>query len=202
MTFRQSALKAVYPVLMEAGKWFGIKAAMEENANLVKAVTPFYELKATANNGNEIDFYEFKGKKVLLVNTASDCGYTSQYKELEILHEMHKDKLVIVGFPANDFQEQEKKSDKQIAEFCSTTFGVQFLLMKKSVVVKNENQNEVFKWLTDKNQNGWNDKAPEWNFSKYLVSDEGELLSYFGPAVSPLDEKVIKMIKQDILAAQ
>jgi glutathione peroxidase len=106
------------------------------------------------------------------------------------LYQDHQDKLVVIGFPANDFQEQEKGSDEEISEFCRINYGVTFPLASKSVVVKNEEQHPVFKWLTDKSKNGWNDQAPEWNFSKYLVAPDGKLLGYYGTAVSPLDIKI------------
>ena len=138
-----------------------------------------------------------KGKKVLLVNTASNCGYTSQYSELQELYEKYKGKLEIIGFPANDFKEQEKGSDEEIAQFCKVNFGVSFPLMKKSVVIKSTDQNPVFKWLSDSTQNGWNQKEPSWNFSKYLVDEKGVLTNYFDPSVSPLSEEVIKSIEKE-----
>jgi len=190
MTLRQTLLKSIYPLLMKAGKWFGVKAKVETIGKDVKPISSFYDLKSTANNGIQISFSEFKGKKVLIVNTASDCGYTAQFYELEKLNELYKGRLVIVGFPANDFKEQEKGSDTEIAAFCYATFGIQFCLMKKSKVVKGEQQNEVYRWLTDKNKNGWNEKEPGWNFSKYLVNEYGSLTHYFGPAISPLDDIV------------
>ncbi len=192
MTLRQTLLKIIYPLLMKAGKWFGVKAKVVTTEDEIKPTMPFYDLKATANNGIQINFANFKGKKVLIVNTASDCGYTTQFYELEKLNELYKGRLAIIGFPANDFKEQEKGSDEEIAAFCYATFAIQFLLMKKSRVVKGDRQNEVYQWLTDKNKNGWNDKEPEWNFSKYLVNEEGILTHYFGPAVSPLSDNVRK----------
>src|SRR5262249_54051619 len=107
-----------------------------------------------------------------------------------------QDKLTIIGFPANDFKQQEKGSDEQIAQFCKLNFGVSFPLMKKSTVVRSTDQNAVFKWLTDSSQNGWNNRLPSWNFTKYLVNQEGTLTDYFGPAVSPLSTEVITAIKK------
>ncbi len=150
----------------------------------------FYSLKGTLINGKELDLSALKGKKVLLVNTASDCGYTKQYSDLQKLYSSYKDKLVIIGFPANDFKEQEKGSDHEIAEFCKQNFGVEFPLMKKSIVVRDANQNAIFQWLTDSSKNGWNNKAPSWNFSKYLVNEEGMLTNYFGPAIDPSGETI------------
>lgn len=189
MTTRQKILKAIYPAFM----WMTKKSPRVGNISSNKNTTPvtsFYSLKDSMINGKEFDFSQLKGKKVLLVNTASDCGYTGQYDELEKLYSTYKDKLAVIGFPANDFKEQEKGTDDEIAAFCKLNFGVSFPLMKKSTVLKKEGQNVVFKWLTDATQNGWNDRQPVWNFSKYLVNEEGKLIRYFAPSVSPLDKSV------------
>ena len=143
------------------------------------------------NTGKELKFDSLKGKKILLVNTASDCGYTGQYDDLQKLYQDYSDRLMVIGFPANDFKQQEKGNDEEIAQFCKLNFGVTFPLAKKSPVIKGEDQQEVFRWLTDKTKNGWNNKQPSWNFSKYLVDEKGILTSYFDPAVSPLSEEVI-----------
>lgn len=190
MTARQSVLKSFYPVLMQAGKIFGLKAGIKKNRDQSAPVKPFYDLRTTAINGSEISFNDFRGKNVLIVNTASDCGYTNQLSDLKKLHQLYNKDLIVIGFPSNDFKEQEKLSDEEIASFCIINFNVSFLLAKKSVVVKGEDQNEVFKWLSEKDQNGWNDKAPEWNFSKYLVNKKGFLTHYFGPGVAPLSKDI------------
>ena len=192
MTIRQKLLKAFYPVLV----WASGKKAKQFGNEHAKANVPFYSLKATANNGTEFDFTQLKGKKVLLVNTASDCGYTGQYDDLQKLYEKYQNRLVILGFPANDFKEQEKGSDEDIAQFCKINFGVTFPLMKKSTVIKSAEQNAVFKWLSDSTMNGWNNKQPSWNFSKYLINEEGQLVHYFDPAVSPLSNEVISAIEK------
>ena len=151
-----------------------------------KPANPFYSLNTVLNNGDMLNFETLKGKKVLLVNTASDCGYTNQYEDLQKLSEQYKDKLLVIGFPANDFKEQEKGNDSEIAEFCKINFGVSFPLASKSTVIKGTAQNHVFKWLSDASKNGWSNTAPSWNFSKYLVNEQGVLINYFEPAVSPL----------------
>lgn len=192
MTTRQKLLKAVYPVFM----WMqGKKAKVLTNEQMQPPVS-FYSLKGVMNNGNEFDFTQLKGKKVLLVNTASNCGYTNQYDDLQKLNEQFQNKLVILGFPANDFKEQEKGNDEEIAQFCKINFGVTFPLMKKSSVIKTADQNEVFQWLTDSTKNGWNSKQPSWNFSKYLINEQGILINYFDPSVSPLSEEMISEIKK------
>jgi glutathione peroxidase len=192
MTIRQKLLKAFYPALM----WASGKKAKQLGNEHAKANTPFHSLTATANSGNEFNFSQLKGKKVLLVNTASDCGYTGQYDQLQQLHEKFQNKLVVIGFPANDFKEQEKGTDEDIAQFCKINFGVTFPLMKKSTVVKGAGQNPVFKWLSDSTMNGWSNQQPSWNFSKYLISEEGELIHYFDPAVSPMSSEVISAIEK------
>lgn len=185
MTFRQNMLRWAYPVI----SW-GSRLAKKNAEYIVKekAVDPavsLYTIPVTLIDGASMNFESFKGKKMLIVNTASDCGYTGQYEGLQKLHERYKDKLVVIGFPANNFKEQEKGSDAEIATFCKKNYGVDFLLAQKSSVIKGADQHPVFKWLTDPAQNGWNDKAPGWNFSKYLISENGQLIGYFGSAVEP-----------------
>jgi len=194
MTYRQKVLKAVYPALMWFTKLTG-KNTKELSGTLQPPVS-FYSLRGTLNNGESLDFAALQGKKVLLVNTASDCGYTNQYSELQKLSEQYKDKLVVIGFPANDFKEQEKGNDTEIAQFCKVNYGITFTLMKKSSVVTSSLQNPVFQWLTDSSKNGWNNKVPTWNFSKYLVNEKGVLTNYFDPSVSPDSEAVIKAIEE------
>ena len=196
MTFRQKLLKAFYPALMWSSKKAGTNAVILTN-NDVKPVIPFYSLSIVLNNGNSLNFESFRGKKVLLVNTASDCGYTNQYESLQKLSEQYKGKLQLVGFPANDFKEQEKGSDAQIVAFCKENFGVTFPLAVKSIVIKGAAQNAVFNWLSDAAKNGWNNKAPSWNFSKYLVNEQGVLINYFDPSISPLSEEVTKAIAEN-----
>lgn len=137
--------------------------------------------------GDTLSLTSAKGKKILIVNTASDCGYTAQYESLEKLYRLKKDSLLIIGFPSNDFKNQEKGTNEQIAKFCKANYGVSFPIAKKGVVSKISGQQEIYKWLTDKNFNGWNDKSPDWNFSKYLIDEEGNLVQYFPPAVNPLE---------------
>jgi glutathione peroxidase len=165
----------------------GRSAAILRNEKNIKPVRSVYDLSVPLNNGEELPLSRFEGKKILLVNTASDCGYTDQYDDLQKLYTQHQQDLVVIGFPANDFKEQEKGSDEEIAQFCRLNYGISFPLSKKSVVIKSPQQNEIFRWLTDKTRNGWNDKPPSWNFSKYLVNEEGVLTHYFDPAISPAE---------------
>ena len=193
MTYRQKILKAVYPAFIW---WTNLTGTNSKalSGNKAPAVS-FYDLKGILINGDTLDFAKLKGKKIMLVNTASDCGYTNQYDDLQKLADRYKDKLMVIGFPANDFKQQEKGSDNEIAQFCKLNFGVTFPLMQKSIVVKSTGQNPVFQWLTDATKNGWNDKAPTWNFSKFLVDEKGILIRYFDPSVSPLSSAVIKAIE-------
>jgi glutathione peroxidase len=194
MTYRQKVLKAVYPAWM----WFANLAGKnsKELAGAKQPPVSFYTLKAVQNNGTELDFATLKGKKIMLVNTASDCGYTNQYKDLQQLYEENKDSLVIIGFPANDFKEQEKGTDEEIAKFCKVNYGVTFPLMKKSTVIQSPQQNAIYQWLTDSTKNGWNNQPPSWNFSKYIVNEEGVLTNYFGPTISPMAKDVLEAIKK------
>ena len=193
MTLRQKVLKAIYPAWMWYAKLRGKNVTALSNKQKQPPVS-FYSLKGILNNGDTLDFASLKGKKVMLVNTASDCGYTEQYEALQKIYEENKEKLAVIGFPANDFKEQEKGTDEEIAQFCKLNFGVTFPLMKKSVVKKVAEQNEVFKWLTDSAKNGWNNKPPSWNFAKYIVNEEGVLTNYFGSSVSPAGKEVKKAI--------
>ena len=195
MTLRQKLLKYVYPFFIWYQKIKGRNKILCNNG-LVRPSTPFHQLSVQLNNGEFLDFESLKGKKVLLVNTASDCGYTNQYSELQKLYQHSKEDMEIIAFPANDFKKQEKGNDKEIMEFCQAYFVIRFLLAKKTVVKKNPGQHPVFQWLTNKDQNGWNDQQPPWNFSKYLVNEDGILTHYFDPAVSPLSHEMIKAVHQ------
>jgi len=197
MTTGQSIKKFIYSIWMFIQKLKGSKDKIIFNKENKKPLSSFYSLKSTLNNGNAFLFETLKGKKVLIVNTASDCLYTKQYDELEKLYELYKDKLIVLAFPANDFGEQEKADDSSIVQFCKINFGVSFPLMKKSVVIKNDNQNEVYKWLTNGNLNGWNNQQPKWNFSKYLIDENGILTHYFEPMLSPLSKVVRDIIIAD-----
>ena len=192
LTNRQKLLKYFYPAILLFKKLSGGNKIITEN----KTVPPvsFYSLNAKLNNNQDLNFSQLRGKKVILVNTASDCGFTGQYSELQSLFEKFQNKIQIIGFPSNDFKEQEKGSDEQIAEFCKVNYGVTFPLVKKSIVKKLEGQNNVFNWLTSKELNGWNDKEPSWNFSKYLVDEQGKLIGYFDPSVSPLSSEFLNLL--------
>jgi glutathione peroxidase len=193
MTVSQKILKLIYPLFsFFKGKTGAAKTHV--NPGAILPPVPFYSLKTELSNGTIFPFENLRGKKVLLVNTASDCGYTFQYEELQRLYELSKENLEIIAFPSNDFKEQEKGSDEEIARFCSTHFNISFLLARKSHVARMPGQNPVFSWLTSQGENGWNSQVPAWNFSKYLVNENGILTHYFGPALSPVSEVVIRAL--------
>ncbi len=196
MTFRQKVLKTLYPAILFFSKLTGSKSSINKNKSKMQPQTSFYSLHDTLNNGSTFSFDSLKGKKVLIVNTASNCGYTNQYEALQSLHQQYANKLVVIGFPSNDFKEQEKGNDDAIANFCKLNYGVTFMLMKKSGVLKNNQQNKVFQWLTTIEQNGWNDAPPSWNFNKFLVNEDGLLTHVFEPGISPLDQEVIDAINE------
>ena len=192
MTGKQKFIKAIYPLLEKLTGLFKINSKVLSSQT--PAATSFYDLKAVMNNGKEYDFSQLRNKKVMIVNTASNCGYTPQYDDLEKLYGMQKDTLEIIAFPANDFKEQEKDDDSTIAEFCKINFGVTFPLMKKVVVIKKDDQNNVFNWLTKKEKNGWNTKEPSWNFCKYLIDENGNLTHFFEASVPPLGKEIANAI--------
>lgn len=154
-----------------------------------------YEFKVAGLDGSTIDFSQFKGKKILIVNTASKCGFTPQYKELETLYEQHKDKLVIVGFPANNFLWQEPGDNKDIAAFCQKNYGVSFPMAAK-VSVKGRNMAPIYQWLTQKEHNHFRSSSVKWNFQKYLIDEQGRLVAVFDPRTSPTAPEVMAAINQ------
>lgn len=153
-----------------------------------------YDFKVEALDGGTIDFSKFKGKKILIVNTASKCGFTPQYESLEKLYSQHSDKLVIVGFPANNFGGQEPGTNSEIKEFCTKNYGVTFPMAAK-VSVKGDDIAPIFKWLTTKSLNGVLDGEVKWNFTKFLLDENGILLATFESKVLPLDEEITKYLK-------
>ena len=158
------------------------------NANMNP--TPIHSFKVEKLDGGTIDFASFKGKKILIVNTASKCGYTKQYADLQALYEQHKDKLVVIGFPANNFGGQEPGSAVEIQEFCQKNFGVTFPMAAK-VSVKGKDMAPIFQWLTSKDQNGVLDAEIGWNFNKFLIDENGNLLAHFPSNVKPLSSDIV-----------
>ena len=148
-----------------------------------------YDFKVEGLDGNMISFADFKGKKILIVNTASQCGYTPQYEGLQALYNKYKDRLVIVGFPANNFGAQEPGSNKDIKEFCKKNYGVTFPMAAK-ISVKGDDTAPVYKWLCNKSENGVLDATIKWNFNKFLLDEKGNLLYYFESKVTPMSTEL------------
>ncbi len=156
----------------------------------------FHSFSATTIDGSILDFSTLKGKKVLVVNTASKCGFTPQYKELEELYKKYGgEKFTIIGFPANNFLSQEPGTDEQIKEFCEVNYGVTFQMMSK-ISVKGNDIHPVYKWLTSKEENGVMDSKVSWNFQKYMIDENGNLVDYLEPKKSPMSEKIINWLNE------
>jgi glutathione peroxidase len=156
--------------------------------------TDFYSLQADDINGNNVNFSRFQGKKLLIVNTASECGFTNQYEGLQKLYdEFGGSDFEIIGFPSNDFMNQEPGSEEDIKEFCEQNYGVSFLLMSK-VKVKGDDKHPVYEWLTKKENNGVKDSMVKWNFQKYLISDDGELVDVVKTQTKPYSEEILDFI--------
>lgn len=162
-----------------------------EPKKTMESTSSIYEIKINSLQGQRIDFSDFKGKHILIVNVASKCGFTSQYKELQKLHEKFKDSLVVIGVPCNQFGNQEPGSAYEIQEFCQVNYGVNFLITEK-VDVKGNQQHHLYKWLTDKSLNGFKSSSVKWNFQKYLIDTKGILVDYYYSTTKPLSSKITK----------
>ncbi|MFO7789207.1 MAG: glutathione peroxidase [Bacteroidales bacterium] len=159
------------------------------------AQTDFYSLSAKDINGEEVNFSDFNGKKLLIVNTASKCGFTEQYEGLQKLHEeFGGEDFMIIGFPSNDFMNQEPGTEEEIKAFCKKNYGVSFLMMSK-IKVKGKDKHKVYEWLTSKKHNGVKDSKVKWNFQKYMVSKEGQLVGVVGTKSKPYSEEILNFIK-------
>ncbi len=145
-------------------------------------------------DGNQINFAKYKGKKILVVNTASKCGYTPQYEALQKVYEQYKDKLVIIGFPCNQFGGQEPGSNQEIVEFCKKNYGVSFPLADK-IDVKGDNTAPIYQWLTQKGKNGVLDASISWNFNKFLLDENGKMIAYFPSNVKPDSDAILSYLK-------
>jgi glutathione peroxidase len=153
----------------------------------------FYSFKVKTLDGGDFDFSTLKGKKVMIVNTASKCGFTPQYKDLEEVYEKYKDDLVIIGFPANNFANQEPGSASDIRKFCTENYGVTFPMMAK-ISVKGDDMSPVYRWLTSKKENGVMDSEVMWNFQKYLIDENGKLVDVVYSKDKPNSDKIIAWI--------
>lgn len=170
------------------------ETSMNQMQSTHRVTENFYDLSVLSINGKDtMRMSDFRGKKILIVNVASKCGYTPQYEALQKLYESRKEKLVIIGFPCNQFMNQEPGSEEEIGSFCKLNYGVSFPLTSK-IEVKGSNQHPIYQWLTQKSLNGQADYKVSWNFNKFLISENGELLAYFGSSVDPLDESLISLL--------
>lgn len=175
-------------------KYLSVLLALALMAFVPASKPSIHAFKVESIDGGVIDFSKFKGKKILVVNTASKCGYTYQYEGLEKLYDLYKDKLVVVGFPANNFGGQEPGSNAEVKEFCSSKFDVSFPMAAK-VSVKGSDKAAIFKWLTEKAENGVLDANIGWNFNKFLLDENGQLIQHFASRVEPTDEAITKYLK-------
>ena len=190
-------MKLIIPLITFLSACFGTHTIISkplDSANTMKTTKTLYDFKMKSINGELIDFSKYKGKKVLIVNTASECGYTPQYKDLEELNKKYGDKVVILGFPANNFGGQEPGTNKEISAFCEKNYGVTFQLFEK-VSVEGDDACDLYKWLFTKELNGWNSQQPKWNFNKYLIDENGQLVKYFASSVKPMSTEILEAIK-------
>lgn len=170
------------PSCFDANK---VSSRPQESSAIVKNMpSSFYQLQANSLDGKSVSLDQFKGKKIIVLNVASKCGYTPQYADWEKFYQSHKDEAVVLGFPSNNFMGQEPGSAEEIAEFCQKNYGVSFPMFEK-VDVKGSDISLVYQWLTDPAKNGWNKQEPSWNFCKYLINEKGELTHFFASKVTP-----------------
>lgn len=183
-------LRIIIPILITMGLAAFLTNKLVGNKKPSGSVPKsIYEFRIKGLDGKEIDFAKYRGRKLLIVNTASKCGKTPQYAGLEKLHEQYGDKISVLGFPANNFLWQEPGTNEEIAAFCERNYGVQFQLFEK-VSVKGSDQHPLYQWLESKTG-----KHPDWNFAKYLVNEEGTGVIFFNSSVQPLDESIISQIR-------
>jgi len=188
-----------YSLLMFFTSCFAINKEVKNrpsNSEMINtSTTSIYSIKVNTLDGKPFDLSTLKGKKILIVNTASKCGYTPQYEDLQKLHELHGDSVTILGFPCNDFGGQESGSEAEIGAFCTKNYGVTFQMFEK-VHIKGSEIHPLYKWLTDPKLNGWNSDAPGWNFCKYLINEKGELTNFYGSGVKPMSTEILNAIKK------
>lgn len=169
------------------------KDAAAAPANTTVSAKSLFDFSVKTIEGKTVNLGQYKGKKVVILNTASKCGYTPQYGDWEKFHKAHGDKIVVLGFPANNFMSQEPGSNEEIASFCQKNYGVTFPMFEKVDVVGNA-QHPLYQWLSKKEMNGWNDKAPTWNFCKYVINEQGQLTNFFASGVKPTDAEFKKAV--------
>ncbi len=171
---------------MSLGVFLSNRMTSDQSTELPASI---YDFKLPALDGTLIDFSAYKGKTLLIVNTASKCGYTPQYTDLQKVHEAYGDKVVVLGFPANNFLWQEPGSNKEIASFCEKNYGVTFQMFEK-VSVKGRDKHPLYRWLEEKTG-----KSPSWNFCKYIVGKDGDDVRFFSSKVNPMDQEILSVLK-------
>ena len=188
-----ATMKKLFILLLSAAIFTSCVNVVSSPNNMPAPTASIYDFKLKSIDGTTIDFSSFKGKKLLIVNTASECGYTPQYEGLQELYKKYGDKVAVIGFPCNDFGGQEPGGNTEIQSFCSKNYGVTFQMMDK-VSVKGDNMAPIYKWLTDPALNGWNSEKPNWNFCKYLINEEGKLINFFNSAAKPMSDDIVKKL--------
>ena len=172
--------------------------AMIFSKNTIKAVSKeklkksFYDLSINDINGNPIDLKSLKGKKIMIVNVASKCGYTDQYSDLQELYQNHIERLEIIGVPCNDFGSQEPGTATEIKKFCTVNYGITFTMTEKQKI-KSKSVSELYEWLSNPKLNGWNSSLPSWNFCKYIIDEEGELTHFFRSGINPNANEILRL---------
>jgi glutathione peroxidase len=191
-------IKAITVAVLLAGCGTASQTTNTTSAPVAESVTvaqapSIYDFKVDGLEGGTIDFSQFKGKKILVVNTASACGYTPQYKDLEALYTKYQDRLVIVGFPAYNFGGQEPGTNAEIKTFCEKNYGVTFPMAAK-ISVKGDDTAPIYQWLTQKSRNGVLDATIGWNFNKFLIDENGHLVAYFPSKVTPMSDEIVSKL--------
>ncbi len=190
----ESTMRTIFlPLLAACVSYACSEIRTKPQGQQMQTTKSIYDFTMRSIEGKDIPLSQFKGKKILIVNVASECGYTPQYKDLQKLYDTYKDRLVILGFPANNFGGQEPGSNENIKTFCERNFGVTFPMFSK-ISVAGDDQDPLYQWLSKKPLNGWNDKSPGWNFCKYLISENGELLKFFSSSVNPMSDEIISQL--------
>jgi glutathione peroxidase len=172
---------------------FSKKQTILSSTNVNNYKGSFYDFTVNDLSGKPTSLKDFQGKTVILINVASKCGFTPQYADWQKFHEEHGDKVVVLGFPANDFMSQEPGSSEEIAEFCQKNYGVTFRMFEK-VNVTGKDKAPLYDWLSKKELNGWNNQEPTWNFCKYLINKEGKLTHFFESKITPNNPEFLKAV--------
>ncbi|WP_429773983.1 glutathione peroxidase [Agaribacillus aureus] len=186
----------IWVLLLAVGGFGEVKPGSGEMLKAKMPMAEIYDIKMRSIEGEEISFEKFRGKWLLLVNVASRCGYTPQYEDLQRLHETYGNKVTVLGFPANNFGGQEPGTHEEILGFCKKNYGVTFQLFEK-ISVTGSDQHPLYQWLSNADKNGWNDQEPTWNFCKYLVNANGQLVKFYNSGVNPLSEDILKELSQE-----